>query len=480
MPRSGQSRVESRQQSCAVRMEQISSARAGTPAPVEPATFAVEQESDASPRAAEPSGPALPESGLRAVAIDPHGERRNYHLHILEGGALIGALGAINSNTVGTSLVESLGGGAWLVALMPLASTLGFAIGPILNAHRMDRQSQFLPALRKWLPLSRLPILLVAIVLWLCGSSALSLWAVLLCTITYGVIGGLSVCAWQQLILRTVRPERRSALFATRYLASNVIGLGVASLVAPILMWWPGTDGYALLHLIAFLGSMLAFRLLMAVREPVGSVAPAAEQRGFLENLRTVPALFAGDRRLPSYLWAVALVNSQYLLMGFLAVHALETLRQSHSYVGVLTSAQMLGAVAGTFAAARARSLCRSRVLLIGARLMLLAVALGALFASHDYAFRALFALYGAATWVNLTGHNTMMLELLPPARRSTVLAVFSLVQVPSMLLAAETGAWLWHAHVPFGWIAAITALGIAASLIPLLSGSPVLARQQG
>jgi MFS family permease len=415
---------------------------------------------------------------LAPVDVDPV-DRRNYRLHILEGGALIGALGAINANTVGTSLIESLGGSAWTVALMPLASTLGFSVGPILNAHRLDRQSQFLPALRKWLPLSRLPIFLSAVVLWCCGSSALSLWTVLLCTIVYGVIGGLSVGAWQQLILRTVRPEKRSALFATRYLASNVLGLGVASLVGPILVFWPGTDGYAILHLLAFAGTMLAYRLLMAVREPSHASPPPADERGFFENLRTLPALLAADRRLPSYLWAIALVNSQYLLMGFLAVHALETLHAARSYVGVLTSAQMVGAVVGTFVAARSGSLCRSRTLLIGARLVLLVVALGAVFAAHDYTFRCLFALYGAATWVNLTGHNTMTLELLPPSRRSTVLAVFSLVQVPSMLLAAELGAWLWHVRVPFHWIAALTALGIGASLIPLLPGSPVLARQQ-
>ena len=442
-------------------MERLHPARTGSLAPVDPADATSAERSN----------------GVREQA---QGERRNYRLHILEGGALIGALGAINANTVGTSLVESLGGDAWMVALMPLASTLGFSLGPILNAHRLDRQSHFLPALRRWLPLSRLPIFAVAVVLWSCGSSALSLWTVLLCTIAYGVIGGLSIGAWQQLILRTVRPERRSALFATRYLVSNAIGLGVASLVSPILERWPGTDGYAVLHLMAFAGAMLAYRLLVAVREPSGSGLPPAEQRGFLENLRTVPSLFTADRRLPSYLWAVALLNSQYLMMGFLAVHALETLRQSHSYVGVLTSAQMVGAVAGSFVAARASRLCRSRSLLIGARVVLLVVTVGALFASHDYAFRALFALYGAATWVNLTGHNTMTLELLPPARRSTVLAVFSLVQVPSMLLAAELGAWLWSAHVPFAWIAGITALGVGASLIPLLPGSPVLARQRG
>jgi MFS family permease len=407
-------------------------------------------------------------------------ERQNHRLHILEGTALMGALGAINANTVGTSLIESLGGSPWMVALMPMAATLGFAIGPILSAHRLDRSGQFLPALRLSLPFSRLPILLTAVVLWSCGSSALSLWTVLLSSVVYGVIGGLSAGAWQQLILRTVRAEQRPSLFAVRYLFANVLGLAVAGLVGPILARWPGSGGYALLHLIAFAGAMLAYRLLMAVREPPPVQVPVVEERGFLENLRGVPALFASDRRLSGYLVAVVLINSQFLLMGFLAVHALRTLGQDHSYVGTLTSAQMLGAVAGSFVAARVGRRYCSRTLLVAARLLLLGVALGAMVATGDYAFRVLFAMYGAATWVNLVGHNTLTLELLPPARRSTVLAVFSLVQVPSMLLAAELGAWLWQADVSFNWIAGLCALGITASLVSLFAVSPALAHQQG
>jgi len=430
----------------------------------------------------EPDGSAATcaEDTLGPGVLGPRVERRNHVLHILEGATLIGSLGAINSNTVGTSLVESLGGSAWLVALMPMASTLGFSFGPILSAHRLDRQTHFLPALRTCLPFSRIPLLLIAVVLWLCGTSTLSLWTVMLCTIAYGVIGGLAVGAWQQLILRTVRADQRPSLFAVRYLASNIVGLGVASIVGPILGRWTGTRGYALLHLFAFFGAMVAYRLLMAVREPSAPASPPEARRGFFENVRGVPALFAADRRLSSYLWAVVLLNSQFLLMGFLAVHALQTLRQPQSYVGTLTLAQMVGAVFGTFMAARLGNRSGSRTLLVAARVALLAVSLGAMFASSDRAFQALFAIYGAATWVNLVGHNTMTLELLPPSRRSTVLAVFALVQVPSMLVAAELGAWLWHVGVSFHWIAGLAAVGIAGSLISLLPGSPVLARQQG
>lgn len=439
----------------------------------------MERDQQAIARAAHPA-----EAAHRATMGDgPLGavtERKNHLLHILEGATLLGSLGAINANTVGTSLVESLGGSAWLVALMPMASTLGFSIGPILSAHWLDRQRHFLPALRTALPFSRLPLLVIAVVLWLCGSGALSLWTVVICSIIYGVIGGLSVGAWQQLILRTVRPGQRASLFATRYLASNVLGLAVASIVGPILARWPGTHGYSLLHLLAFVGAMVSYRVLMAVREPREAADAPLPGRGFVENVRGLPALFAGDRRLSSYLWAVVLLNSQFLLMGFLAVHALGTLRLSQSYVGTLTSAQMLGAVFGTFVAARYGNRCGSRTLLVAARLLLLAVSIGAVFSASDHAFRALFALYGAATWVNLVGHNTMTLELLPAARRSTVLAAFSLVQVPSMLFAAELGAWLWHAGVAFYWIAGLSALGIAGSMVSLLPSSPVLARQQG
>ena len=465
-------------------MEANPVARAGTPSALgtsvrEPAT--IEQRSN-EPSMSQPPGDeeraAEPDRG--SAGLSAQTERRNHLLHIVEGATLLGSMGAINANTVGTSLVESLGGNAWMVALMPMASTLGFSIGPILSAHRLDHQRQFLPALRRSLPFSRLPILLTAVVLWSYGSSPLSLWTVLLSSILYGVIGGLSVGAWQQLILRTVRPDQRPSLFATRYLGSNVLGLGVASLVGPILARWPGTHGYALLHLMAFIGAIGSYRLLMAVREPSASAPPPVETRSFLQNLRGAPALFAGDRRLSSYLWAVALLNSQFLVMGFLAVHALSTLRESQSYVGTLTSAQMVGAVVGTFVAARFGNRCGSRTLLIAARLLLLGVALGAVFATGDYAFRLLFAMYGAAIWVNLVGHNTMTLQLLPAARRSTVLAVFSLVQVPSMLFAAELGAWLWQLGVSFYWIAGLGAVGIAGSLIGLLPSSLVLARQQG
>lgn len=407
------------------------------------------------PRGSRPS--------LRTEERTPTLSRRNWCLHVLEGTTLIGAGAAINPNTVGSALVESLGGAAWMVALMPMATHVGFSLGPILSAHHLDRRSEFIPVLRAMLPLSRMPLLLTAAALWFFGPGRLALWAVVGGALAYGVIGGLSIGAWQQLIAKTVPPSERPSLFASRYLFSNVLGLAAGALVAVVLTRYPGTPGYALLYCVAFGGATLSYHLITRVDEPPSPPAPPAPARSLLQNLREVPALFGGDRRLRSYLLTAVLVNSQFIFIGFLAIHAQHTLGAHEGYIGTLTTAQMAGAVAGTFLAARLGRRVGSRSLLLGSRALFLVVAVGGLLARDDYAFRALFALYGAALWINLVGHNTVTLELLPSERRATVLATFSLVQVPSMLIASQLGALLWRGG-GFAWVAVASSLGLVAA----------------
>lgn len=387
--------------------------------------------------------------------------RRNWWLHVLEGTTLIGAGAAINPNTVGSAVVEALGGAAWMVALMPMATHLGFSLGPILSAHRLDGRSEFVPVLRTMLPAARVPLLMTAAALWFFGAGSLALAAVVGGALVYGVIGGLSIGAWQQLVAKTVPPAERPSLFASRYLFSNVLGLGAGSLVAVVLTRFPGTDGYALLYLVAFVGATLSYHLITQVREPPGAGVVLAP-RTLLQNLRGLPELFRGDARLRLYLLTAVLVNSQFMFIGFLAIHAQRTVHAADGYIGTLTTAQMAGAVAGTFLAARLGGRVRSRSMLLLSRVLFLVVAVGGLSVRSDYAFRALFALYGAALWVNLVGHNTVTLELLPTERRATVLATFSVVQVPSMLIASQLGALLWQAG--FAWVSAVSAVGLLAS----------------
>ena len=393
--------------------------------------------------------------------------RRNWWLHVAEGTALIGSAAAINPNTVGSAIVEHLGGSAFAIALMPMASHMGYALGPILTAHWMDRRTEFVPVLRALLPGSRVPLLLTALTLWLSGTSALSLWMVLGGAIAYGAIGGLSIGAWQQLVARTVPASERPSLFAHRYLFSNLLGLLAGGLVIGVLSRFPGTNGYAILYFIAFLGAGLAYRFITSVQEPPGQPS-AIEARSFLENLRALPPVFAADRRLWLYLLTLVTVNAHFMFIGFLSGHARATLGFGESYLGTLTSAQMAGAVVGTFVCSRFGNRLGARSLLLSSRALFLVVALSATVVTEDYAFRALFAAYGAALFVNLVGHNTVTLALAPESRSSSVLAVFSLAQVPSMLGAAQLGAYLWRQGLGMSYVAGTAAVFLLGALLSM------------
>ncbi|MEI9949793.1 MAG: MFS transporter [Pseudomonadota bacterium] len=390
--------------------------------------------------------------------------RRNWWLHVLEGTALIGSAAAINPNTVGSNLVERLGGSASAIALMPMASSLGYSIGPILTAHWLDRKADFVPVLRSALPASRLPLLLTALTLWLAGTSRLSLWMVVGGSVAYGVIGGLSIGAWQQLVAKTTPPAERPSLFAHRYLFSNLLGLVMGWLVIAVLSHLPGTNGYALLYLVAFFGASISYQLITRVSEPRGDPHTGIE-RSFLQNLRGLPQVFSADRRLQLYLLTAILVNAHLMFIGFLGGHARTVLGVGESYLGTLTSSQMAGAAVGTFFVSRLGNRLGPRALLLTSRALFMLVAMGALVATHDYAFRLLFGLYGMAFFVNLVGHNTITLALMPQGRSSSVLAVFSLALVPSMLASGELGAFLWQ-RGGMGYVAGTAAIALFAALL--------------
>ncbi len=80
------------------------------------------------------------------------------------------------------------------------------------------------------------------------------------------------------------------------------------------------------------------------------------------------------------------LVNSQFIFIAFLAIHAQRNWGVGDGYIGTLTTAQMAGAVAGTFLAARLGGRLPSRSLLLWSCAFFLCVAIGGALAQSDYA----------------------------------------------------------------------------------------------
>jgi MFS family permease len=148
--------------------------------------------------------------------------------------------------------------------------------------------------------LQRLPYLVAGLVLWFMqDAEAWLLPVVVLTPFISGLIGGIGVVAWMEMVTRMVPERVRAAGWAARYIMQACIGMAAGAVIQQVLTHAPGQRGYAVLHLIAFAFLLLswisqafmrgaarcaslspAYWLLLEVFEnsagPTGGPAPAA------------------------------------------------------------------------------------------------------------------------------------------------------------------------------------------------------------
>ena len=194
----------------------------------------------------------------------------NYVAHGVEGGIYIGGLMFLSGAVVLPKMVQSLGGPDWLIAATPLILMAGYQLPSLLTAHLIERLERVRPLLLVLGVFQRLPYLVAAAVLWLWADnwSQLALTAVMLCPFLSGFIGGLGNTAWQELVANTIPPHRRSSLWATRNIISSLIGLAAGGIVLAVLNAYPGTGGYAILHLITFALLVVSYILTPGTSSP--------------------------------------------------------------------------------------------------------------------------------------------------------------------------------------------------------------------
>jgi predicted MFS family arabinose efflux permease len=263
-------------------------------------------------------------------------------------------------------------------------------------------------------------------------------------------------------VAKTIPPQRRSSLWALRFILTTAAGIGVGIAVKAILQALPGTTGYALLHLITFAMLTISLLFFMRVRE---TPYPLAARPDFTltQNLRRLPGLFARQRRVLYYLMGAATVGGIYVVLPWLSIHALTRLGQSDAFAGYLLTAYMLGAIVGNLLAGYAGDRVGGKYVCAASRVVFLLVCLWAPLAASTWEFYALYALLGAAWYGNGVGASTLELEICPREDRLSYLAVIAAVRVPSILAAALAGCWLWQAG---GHRVALPAYVSAAAMI--------------
>jgi MFS family permease len=393
--------------------------------------------------------------------------RWNYFFHSIEGGLFLGGMAFVAPNTVLPPMVESLGGSAWLISLMPIMMMLGFVWPPLFTAHKVEDLHFVKPVLMLSGFFQRIPYLATGFVLIYLSADhpLLALSCLALTPLVSGLFGGVTMTAWLELVAKTIPANRRSSLWAVRFVISSVIGFGAGIAITRILHVHPGAVGYGILHLIAF-GFLVVSYILFALLRETNPPHDTQENRVVLAaNLKSIPRMIREDKRLRDYLYTRSLMNGMFVMTPFLTIHALAVLQRPESYMGYLVSAQMVGGIVGNVLAGYLGDRFGGKIPMTMSRISLLVSSVWICFAVRPWEFSVIFALFGLAFFANQVGTTTLCIEISPPNRRATYLATMATISMPSMILASLIASWVWSGTGAFAILAAITGVSMVFSL---------------
>ena len=389
--------------------------------------------------------------------------------HILEGGLYMGGIAFVSVETVMPKIVQSLGGPPMVSALMPGLLPASFAIAGPFVAPFIERRER----MKSWVLVfglaQRLPYLVAGLVLLLAphlGSLLLPL--VVLTPVVSGLIGGIGVVAWLEMVTRMIPEKRRASGWAIRYVMQACIGIAAGPVIHWILTHRPGEHGYALLHLIAFAFLAMSFVSQLPMIEPPPAHPPRTDPVRLGEHLRQLPALLHGTPHLMKLVLARFTGAGYLMLLGFLTQHALQKTGRDEADMGYFVTAAFAGTILGSLAAGWWGNRQGGKALLITSRCLCVAVSVWAMLVASFPAFMLAFFLACAGLFLDRVGDLTLAAELCPVPRRSTLQSALAFCNAIAYLVATSLGGLIFTTTGSFTAVAGASAVFGLISIIIL------------
>jgi len=397
--------------------------------------------------------------------------RRNFWMHVLEGGLYMAGMAFLSPETVMPGFVDQLGGPANLIALIPvllpaMTATPGLFIAPLV-----ERLPQHKPFVIFFGFLQRLPYLVAGLVMLLAPhATAAILPIVVLTPIISGLIAGVGVNAWMEMVTRMIPDNLRASGWAMRYVIQGIIGLSAGPIIHMMLSLHPGARGYAYLHLICFGFLSVSFIAQLFMKEtpepqPVKEILPP--RPGYKEYLRELPSLLRARPQLIRFVFARFTGMGYLMLVSFMSIHALKVTGRAHADVGYLVLANMIGSLFGNVFAGWWGNRHGGKSIMLISRSICLALCLALPWVTGFSAFLAVFFIWGFGIFTDKVGDLTLSAELCPFERRPTYQAILSFCQMISFISAVLLSGWLYASTQSF--LALIVLCGTFAAISILI-----------
>ena len=396
--------------------------------------------------------------------------KRNYAAHSVEGGLFIGGVALVHPQTLLPRMIERLGGPDWMIAAAPILLMVGFFTPSLFITHRLERMSVLKPFVMLIGAVQRLPFLIVGLCLLLetePGSAALML--VVLAPLLSGLAGGVSVTAWREYVAKSIPPERRASLWATRFILGGAVGVLAGQIVTYVLNRFSEIRAYGILHLGVFLLMASSYMVFALTREPnLNSTRPHAS-KSWWSYARAMRRVVADDRNLRAYLGCRVLFSGLFVVLPFLSLHVLDVLHVSDAYLGRLLMFQMGGSVVGNLIGGYLGDRHGGRVAMLLSQAVSVLVAVGATSLETELGFAGLFFALGMAIGLGGVGVPTLDLEMSDFAQRMSYQTVIGLGHLLGMVAAVVIAAVVRQMSSSFDLLAWVAAGMMLGSLVLLL-----------
>jgi MFS family permease len=371
--------------------------------------------------------------------------RWNYVVMILDGASWMAGMAFMTSETLMPNMIRDLGGSDWMVALAPGLLLLGTMSTPLLMVHHVEQLREYKPYTFRVSLAQRFIPLLAALGLLLFWDRAPGLCLLLAAfnQLLIGLIGGLSSPAFWQLYSKIIPANRRSSNSAWRNSVGVLVGIGSGATIAGVLAAHPGRTGYAILLLLQSSLLLLSGVFFALIRELPDPPHEARPHRGPLDVLRSIPAMLTGNGDFKRYLAFRALGQAHVILVPFMAISFRARLGLPEVFLGYFVQAQMFGGVAGNLMAGVWGDRAGSHKPLAAARLSGIVLCAAAPFIAGPAPAIASFFLLGLLINVNNTSENMLLLELSSPEQRPSLIAMQSIILVPTLLAFGLLSRWL-------------------------------------
>lgn len=397
--------------------------------------------------------------------------RRNFWAHCLEGGFYMGGMTFISVELVLPSFVDSLGGSSSLVALMPVLLPAAFSIFGLFVAPLVERLHRLKPFVVTFGAVQRLPYLIAALLMfWKPSAGSMLLPIVVLTPVISGLVGGIGVNAWMEMVTRMIPEHLRASGWGVRYLLQGVIGLGAGLAIHGILSCYPDGDarGYAWLHLICFVFLLLSFISQAVMKESPDPHPIKLPRPSYKMYLRELPQLLMSQPHFLRLIAARFTGMGYMMLVARMGIHALQTSGGNAADKGHFVIASMIGSLLGSAFASIQGNRKGGRETMMLARALCLALCFALPFLQSFTAFLIAFFVLGFGLFVDRVGDLTFTAELCPIKRRPTYLALLSFCQAIALLVAAWISGMVFQMTHSFPAVIALSGLFAAVSLLIL------------